>query len=394
MADDVSMEPRKTSTFLQKFYKVFLIVSIPTILLIVLTVWWSSRKSGNWIDHNLKAVATIVVYGSDGNVKGQGSGFFINSQGLLATNAHVVDQAANLVAKLPSGAFYTMKEIKGISRGNDLALVQFDAKETPCITSLGNSDNLRAGEKVYAIGTPNGQEASVSEGNISNPHRQFGDQELIQFTAPISPGSSGGGLFDDKGDVVGITSSSLNIAAGPQAGQAQNLNYAIPVNVLKTMIADTSNQATGNPKYYYFQGTLATDQKDWGKAIDMFSKAIELDSSYADAYMGLAGAYFSVNEYDLEVKNYLMATLADPSNSDAYYYLATAYEDVAQYDKAFDAFKTALTLDPDDKDINHDFAILCLAMGDKKDARLLIKNLYRLDPGWGAVLQAVLDHER
>lgn len=119
MSDQIS-EPRSKATFLQKFYKVFLAVSIPTILLIVLTVWWSSNRSGNWIDKNLKAVATIVVYGPDGNVKRQGSGFFINSEGLLATNAHVVNQAANLVAKLPSGAFYTMKEIKGISRDNDL----------------------------------------------------------------------------------------------------------------------------------------------------------------------------------------------------------------------------------------------------------------------------------
>ncbi|MGO9482949.1 MAG: trypsin-like peptidase domain-containing protein [Candidatus Kryptoniota bacterium] len=377
---------------MRRILKDLIAVVLLTTIAVAAIAWWSSRTGGNSIDRNLRAVATLIVYGSDGTVKGQGSGIFINSEGLLATNAHVVNGAANVVAKLASGAFYAMKEIKGINRNNDLALLQFDAKETPCVSGLGNSDEVKIGENIYAIGTPNGQEATLSEGNISYPLREVGGIRLIQFTAPISPGSSGGGLFDENGKVIGITSSSLNISSGAQAGLAQNLNYAVPVNDLDSMIADTSKHLESNPTYYYTQGTLADNRKDWNKAMDFYSEAITLDSTYADAYMGLAGDYYSIGNYELEVNNYLLAVKLAPSNSDAYYYLGTAYEDVAQYDSAFAAFKTALSLDPNDKDTNHDFAILCLAMGDKKDARLLINNLSRLDPGWGKVLQVILDH--
>lgn len=370
-------------------YGVFTSAPTLALLLMAITISSNSCTSGKRIDNNLKAMATIIVYGPNGNVKGQGSGFFINSDGLLVTNAHVVKGGASVFAKLSTGAFYAMKEVKAVSRSNDLALLQFDAKETPCVVGLGNSGKLRAGDMVYAIGTPNGQEATVSEGNISNPSREIGGRQLIQFTAPISPGSSGGGLFNDNGKVVGVTSSSLNIPSGPQAGLAQNLNYAVPVNDLKAIVADTSQQLEGNPRYYYVQGNLASDRKDWNAAIDFFSKAVGLDSLYTDAYIGLAGAYFSTGEYNLEVKNYLAATYADPTSSDAFYYLATAYEDVGQYNKAFDAFKTAYHLAPQDKDINHDFAILCLAMGNKKAARMLIDNLSSMDPGWGAVLESI-----
>ncbi len=394
MDDQSDPDSRGSKTLLKKSSRVFTVVAVLAVLAVVIVTWWNSGTGGGWIQHNLNAVATVIVYGPDGNVKGQGSGFFINSTGLFVTNAHVMHGAASAVAKLPSGAFYAMKEVKAISRARDLAILQFDGKGTPYVTGLGNSDDIRAGDKVYAIGTPNGLEASVSEGNVSNPDRQFDGMRLIQFTAPISPGSSGGGLFNEGGRVIGITSGSFVISSGPQAGLAQNLNYAVPISYLKNLIADTNRTAEGNATYYYLQGLLADNQKNWNKAADLYSKAIELDSTYGDAYMGLAGVYYSLGDYQLELKNYLAATAVDPNNSDAYYYLATAYEDVAQYDKAFDAFKKAIALAPDDKDISHDFAILCLATGNKKAAKLLIKNLSGLDPGWGAVLQSILDHQK
>jgi tetratricopeptide (TPR) repeat protein len=356
--------------------------------------WWNSVTAANRIDRNLKAVVTLIVYGADGGVKCQGSGFFVNSKGLLVTNAHVVNDAASVAARLASGAFYNMKEIRRINRTKDLALLQFDAKETPCVIGLGNSDEIEIGEKVYAIGTPDGQEATLSQGIISNPVRESNGIRRIQFTAPISPGSSGGGLFNEKGNVVGITSSILNIPSGEQAGLDQNLNYAVPVNDLEAMIADTSRSLEGNPAYCYAQGVSADYRRDWNKAMDYYSEAIMLDSTYAAAYVNLASDYFSTGNYELEVKNYLKATKLDPSNSNAYFLLGTAYEDVSQYDEAVEAFKTALRLEPNDKDFIYELALVYLARGDKEDARLLINNLCRLDQGLGAVFKSILDRQK
>ncbi|HUI31225.1 MAG TPA: trypsin-like peptidase domain-containing protein [Candidatus Acidoferrales bacterium] len=379
---------------MRRILKDLVAVLLLTTMAVAAITWWTSATGTNRVDRNLKAVVTLIVYGADGGIKCQGSGFFVNSKGLLATNAHVVNDAAKVVAKLPSGAFYNMKEIMHVDRTNDLALLQFEAKETPFVTGFGNSDEIKIGEKVYAIGTPDGQEATLSEGNVSNPTRDFNGIRRIQFTAPISPGSSGGGLFNEKGYIIGITSSTLNIQSGEQAGLDQNLNYAVPVNDLKAMIADTSKHLGGNATYYYTQGVSADYLRDWNRATEYYSKAIMLDSTYAAAYINLGSDCFSTGNYELEVKSYLKATKVDPSNPNAYFLLATAYEDVAQYDKAIKAFRTALKLDPNDKDFIYELALLYLARGDKEKAQELINNLCRLDQGFGTVFMSILNREK
>jgi serine protease Do len=100
----------------------------------------------------------------------------------------------------------------------DIAILQFSASETPSVSDLGNSDDIRIGDKVFTIGTPTGQENTVSEGNISFTNRELNGRRFLQFTAPISPGSSGGGLFDEDGNIIGITTASLHSTSGPQAG--------------------------------------------------------------------------------------------------------------------------------------------------------------------------------
>jgi tetratricopeptide (TPR) repeat protein len=217
-------------------------------------------------------------------------------------------------------------------------------------------------------------------------------RRFIQFTAPISPGSSGGGLLNQNGYVIGITTGSVNIREGPQAGLAQNLNYAVPINDLRATIAGTQKVFQGSAVDYYLQGKLADDQRNWDQAVISYSKAIELDSNYTDAYIGLGGAYYEKGNYELELKNYLEAASRDPKDADAYYCLASAYEDVAQYGEAMKAFRDAYRLNPDKKDIIHDFALLCLATGDKGTASSLIRRLQALDPGWGNVLQSILNN--
>jgi len=384
----MGVQPRTPPSSLKRFLVDLIIVVVVTFVIFVVVNRWKSGGKNEGMELNLKAAATVVVYGSDGKPMGQGSGFFINNTGLLVTAAHVVKGLSSARAKLPSGAFYDLKEIKTYDRIRDIALLQFDAKETPSVTGLGNSDEVSVGEKVYAIGTPTGVESTLSEGNISNPNQELNGLKFIQFTAPISPGSSGGGLFNQDGYVIGITTLTHN---NPKA---QNLNLAVPINDLKTTIVSNKYPFQGSAVYYYAQATLANNQKNWDKAISLYAKAIELDSSNIDAYMGLGGAYFSKGDYENELECYLLATKLDPSSGDAFYYLGTAYQDMGEYDKAYETFKESFNIDPENKDLIHDFAMLCLASGNKDGAALLIKELNRLDPGWAAVLQAIMNRQR
>jgi S1-C subfamily serine protease len=336
--------------------------------------------------NNRKAVATLTTLDAKGRAIAQGTGFFITNNGVLVTAYHVLKGAATIRAHLPSGAYYVFKDLRAADEKADIAVLQFDATDTPSVKALGDSDKLRVGDEVYAIGTPAGLEGTVSPGSISNPVQEIGGRSYIQFTAPISPGSSGGGLFDTDGEVIGIT------AALVAAPEAENLNLAVPINIYRSVLAGTASQLTrGSPELYYSLGNLADNKKDWDEAIHDYQKAIALDPSYLNAYAGLGGDYFEKRQFALEVANYLKATEIDPKDAESFYWLGTAYEDTGNFNDAVAAYVTALKIEPDHMMALHDLAVLYLAEGKVDDARELLPRISKLDPGWGNKLERLLE---
>jgi hypothetical protein len=333
---------------------------------------------------NLQAVAVLKVFDKQNKLIAQGSGFFITRDGLLVTNYHVVKEAASVVARIPSGAYYTLKGIRNVDKESDIAILQFDAKETPSVRRTGNSDLIQVGDEVYAIGTPSGFESSYLSGTISNPSRKIGGETFIQFTAPISPGSSGGGLFNQGGEVIGVTAGSQTILRETRSPIPQNLNFAVPINEVKGVLrGQAPNLRKESPAFYYSLGNLADNRKQWDKAIELYQQALTIDPHYADAYMGLGGDHYEKGEYQLEVRNYEKATLSDPGNSKAFYDLGSAYEEVGDYAKAIEAYNKALTY----KDPLYDLLIVHLTLGDTQKAHELLPRLMTVDKGWGEELQ-------
>jgi len=376
---------------LRHFSKEILIALVLAVVVaIAIEVYKSEAYKGN-IAANRKATATILVHDKDGKLLGQGSGIFVNAAGLLVTNYHVVQvQGSDIgktVAKLPSGAYYLVRGLVGLDKKSDVAVLQFDATETPAVKGLGDSDALLSGQRVIAIGCPLNQENSVSEGVIANPARKLSGLKFIQFTAPISPGSSGGGLFDTDGKAIGITSGTLR----DENNTAQNLNLAIPINLIKDAFRGSSRRLREeSPDYYYALAQLEEAKRNWDKAIEYYQKALSVDDKYADAYEGLGGVYYEKGEYALEVSNYEKAALIDPKNHDYLHYLGTAYEDIGEYDKADKEYSLALLIRPDDKDTLHDFAILSMSDGDCGQANRLISELKEVDSGLARKLEGLI----
>ena len=156
--------------------------------------------------------------------EGSGSGFFIDSSGYLVTNFHVIDGADRLTVTLGDGRSFRA-ELIGVDPAIDIALLKIRATEHLPVAVLGNSDSLRPGQWVCAIGNPLGYVHSVTVGVISFLGRKLFDPSLdayIQTDAAISLGNSGGPLIDAQGHVVGITTA---ISA-----QAANIGFAIPIN--------------------------------------------------------------------------------------------------------------------------------------------------------------------
>jgi len=156
----------------------------------------------------------------------QGSGFLISSDGIVLTNAHVVDGAKEVTVKLSNHREYKAK-VLGADRSSDIAVLKIDAHDLPTV-HLGNSDQLNVGDYVLAIGEPFGLEETATAGIVSAKGRSLpGDGYIpfIQTDAAVNPGNSGGPLFDASGSVVGI-----NAQIYTNSGGYQGVSFAIPIN--------------------------------------------------------------------------------------------------------------------------------------------------------------------
>ena len=171
---------------------------------------------------------------------GLGSGFLIHSDGYIVTNDHVVagERQISVTQFKGSGAKMTKQNFDNVkivaSGGNlDLALLKIERQDDkfkfPFVT-LGSSTDLKQGERVFAIGSPLGLERSVSEGIVSLRNRIISDRLHVQTTAEISPGNSGGPLFNYRGEVVGVNNMKV-VAQG-----AEGLGFSIPVDSLKNFL--------------------------------------------------------------------------------------------------------------------------------------------------------------
>jgi serine protease Do len=165
---------------------------------------------------------------------GLGSGFFINEEGYLITNFHVIEGETQIsveVFQLKKGELdrksYRQVRIIAMNKFADLALLKVEDKDAPLFSwvLLGESDPLAVGERVFAIGSPLGLERTVTEGIVSTKTRQMQGELYLQTTAQINPGNSGGPLFNMRGEVVGVTNMKLAFGEG--------LGFAIPIESVK-----------------------------------------------------------------------------------------------------------------------------------------------------------------
>jgi len=188
----------------------------------------------------IPAVVSISVKGSSGS--GTGSGFFLDNNGYVLTNNHVVEAAATsgtITVELSNGKKYGAK-LMGRDNSYDLAVLKIDVTSAPTL-QLGDSDLVQVGDSVIAIGSPLGLSGTVTSGIISSKNRAVttgngnGESSFInalQTDAAINPGNSGGPLVDSTGAVIGVNSAIATLGSSSQSGSI-GLGFAIPINQAK-----------------------------------------------------------------------------------------------------------------------------------------------------------------
>jgi len=176
------------------------------------------------------AIVTIVMARDDEPIA-RGTGFLVKPDGAIMTDYHVIASGNAAVAKFADGTILPVDGVLATDKVRDLAIIKIHGKNFPTL-ALGNSKQLQVGDEVVAIGNPLGLELTVSNGILSGVRTDEKESgELLQITAPISHGSSGGPLFNMFGEVIGINSGYLE--------GGENLNFAIPVNDAKSLLSHT-----------------------------------------------------------------------------------------------------------------------------------------------------------
>ncbi len=191
-------------------------------------------------------------------MRGQGSGFIIDSQGVLLTNAHVVNEADRVTVTLKDGRTFEGK-VQGVDPVTDLAVVKISGAKNLPVATLGKSDDVQVGDWAIAVGNPLGLDNTVTLGIVSTLKRSsatigMGDKriEFIQTDAAINPGNSGGPLLNGQGEVIGINTAIRADATG--------IGFAIPIDKVKTISMQLAKGEKVSHPYLGIQMATVTPQ--------------------------------------------------------------------------------------------------------------------------------------
>ncbi len=317
------------------------------------------------------AIVLIKAYDQENESIKYGSGFFVNQNGLIATNFHIIEGAYKVSIHIADGTSVEASKIVGLNKDKDIVLIETDWRNQSFV-KIGDSDLVDQGDNVIAIGNPQGLQNTISEGLIS-AIRSDEEFKIFQITCPISSGSSGGALFNTKSEVIGITSLILN--------SGQNINFAIPINELGLLQNNfppmTFQEATKKERkeklQQYKQNQLTSNQLETNdtlfdevlelfnkaqklsgtsyfelfgskniESIKLLEKAIEINPYYHAGQYLLGKSYFQLQKNEFAIKNFLTCIELKPKYSSQYNSIADVYKKIGEYAEALKYYDLAL----------------------------------------------------
>jgi hypothetical protein len=261
------------------------------------------------------AIVVVKTFDSKGTLKGLGSGVIISS-GKVATNYHVVEGGASY--KVSRGKQIVDATLYAEDQDKDICIL--DAKGiTGKPAQLGKATSLKVGVPVYAVGAPKGLELSISDGIIAQ--LRGGPPPFIQTTAAVSQGSSGGGLFDGEGRLVGLIT--LYIEGG------QNLNFAMPVEWIDGIKPGRKPIAKGRSQTEWLKRAIALEElKGWEGMLDLCQKWTKSEPLNAEAWNNLGNSYRKLKSHNDAIEAFRQSLSINPGYALAWCNLGLNYCDI------------------------------------------------------------------
>lgn len=344
-----------------KLMKALFTLFLPAFLFFSSHIHSQSLKPEEIFEMYNKSIVVIYPVDFNGQVTGQGSGVILKDKGMVITNFHVFAGAEKMIIVHGEDTLQ-YEAIIGVDVEKDVLLAKLEGYECANIP-VGNSDNIKIGEEVYAIGSPMGLENTITKGIVSGYRSSLGDMKtsLIQIDASLSPGSSGGAIFNSNGELIGITALGLK--------EGNNLNFAIPINtVMKTDLGNYSDQKKLQALNYFYQGKNFYEEGENTKAIEYYDKFLEIfpNDHKGLNYRGLAN--FAAKKYDKALKDFNKAISIDRAYTPAYNNRGETYFKMEEYEKAIKDFSTVIKLFPDNTQAYFSRGIVRISDGDNDEA--------------------------
>lgn len=313
------------------------------------------------------SVVVVKTVNEKGETISQGSGVLLPS-GKIATNCHVVENGAQF--QVGRGKRLVPATLSEGDEDKDICLLHADKfNGTPA--ELGKAGTLKVGEPVYAVGAPQGLELSLTDGIVSA--LRGGTPPLIQTTAAISHGSSGGGLFNSVGRLVGFTT--LYIAEG------QSLNFAMPVEWLSDIKPGKITSGAQRSQIDWLARAIVLEEKqDWGSLLKLGRLWADAEPESASAWFSIGSALQHLNHIAKAIDAYHLALSTNPENPGIWYTLGTAYTILDRHDDAIAAYRQALRINPEDDKAWNNLAVAYHLSGNTTAALKAVRALRLLDP--------------
>lgn len=316
--------------------------------------------------------STVVVMKHDGKGKalGFGSGVVLPG-GDIATNCHVVEGAVKISVRSSGKDYPAIMRYSDWERDVCSVSVAGNMQNTPI--TMGSTKRLMTGKPVYAIGSPQGLELTLSDGIVSSL-REVEGGNYIQTTAAISPGSSGGGLYDENGALVGLTTFYL--------AEGQNLNFAVPVEWITDLPKrHNSNHLTVESNTSWMNKAIELESlKAWSLLINHCLRWTKSYPNDANAWHGLGFAYSSLGQYTKAIESYQLAIRINPEHSRAWYNLGIAYGFSGLHAKSLESYQQAIRFNSDNSSAWYNLGIAYNDSGQYSKAIESYQQAIRINP--------------
>jgi tetratricopeptide (TPR) repeat protein len=329
------------------------------------------------------SIVVILTYNKEGKILGQGSGFFINQEGDVITNYHVLQGATRAIIKTNDGRECPVEKILAEDKAGDLIQVAVKipkeaVRPLSIITTLPE-----VGEKIIVIGTPLGLDKTVSDGIVSAVREIPGFGRIVQLTAPISPGSSGSPVINMKGEVIGVAT--FFVVAG------QNLNFAIPGERIARLAIHQGETLSeheevrikdrlASAEWLYAIGLRFLWAEDYEKALPYFVETVKRNPEHAQAYFQIGYCLAKLGQYQEAIGPYQQAIGINPKDADIHNNLCVAYGMIGRYDNAIESCKQAIRLKSDLAEAHNNLGWSYQRLGSYQEAIQACKEAIRLKP--------------